>query len=237
MTVVLGSNPPPVREVVRGACAERGAAFVFAPDGVSADATPSVNGRSTLRLRTPVADYGEVTLGLRGRHQVDNAVVAVRLLEALTARRAFDVPTRAIVTGLTDVLWPGRLEVRSWQGTEVLIDGAHNPAAARALSSYLRETYARRVPIVFAAMRDKNVDAMIGALAPAASCLICTAPDSARAATPASLAAAAHRVAPDLETIDAASPVDALARARPRGAPIVVAGSLYLAGEVRAALS
>jgi hypothetical protein len=59
----------------------------------------------------------------------------------------------------------------------VLIDGAHNPAAARVLASYILEVFERPLPIVIGAMRDKNIAEMLQALAPSASTFICTAPD------------------------------------------------------------
>ena len=104
----------------------------------------------------------------------------------------------AIVAALTDVEWPARLEYLPHRGHTVVIDGAHNPAGARALASYLRETYGRRLPMVVGIMRDKNVDALIEALAPAASQFVMTAASSPRAATPGELRASAERVAPDV---------------------------------------
>jgi dihydrofolate synthase/folylpolyglutamate synthase len=232
IVAVLGANPAEVVGVVRAACADAGAEFVFAPDGVTA-VTTIVDGRARVRLRTPRHDFGEVTIGLRGRHQVDNAVVAVRLLEELSAREAVQVSEAHIRTAVTDVTWPARLELLSWRGGSVLIDGAHNPAGARALASYVQETYGRRLPFVVGAMKDKQVAEIIAALVPAASHLVCTAPATPRAATPADLAAAARSVAADLDVRELPAPMAALAQARDLGDPIVLAGSLYLAGEVR----
>lgn len=233
--VVLGANPPAVQEVVRGAASRVGATLVTAPEGVSADWT-MVEGRTRLDLVTPRRAYAPITLALRGRHQVENAITAVRLLEELSAQGTFPVPESAVVTALTDVEWPARLEYLSHRGHTVVIDGAHNPAGARALASYLRETYGRRLPMVVGIMRDKKVDALIEALAPAASQFVLTAVSSLRAATPGELRASVERVAPEVACLEVASPQDAVATALTLGDPIVVAGSLYLAGEVRANL-
>ena len=91
-------------------------------------------------------------------------------------------------------MWPARLELIGEGDQAVLIDGAHNPAAARVLASYILEVFARPLPIVIGAMRDKNIAEMVQALAPCASAFICTSPDSPRAAPPADIAAlvAAH---------------------------------------------
>jgi dihydrofolate synthase/folylpolyglutamate synthase len=248
---VLGRNGPEARGVVEDACRAAGAAFVYAPDGVDLDAA-MVNGRTRLRLRTPAHDYGEIALALRGRHQVDNAVTAVRLLETLAgpstglgagpsatlgAGRATGVTAAAIRSGLTDVDWPARLELRSTSGGEVLIDGAHNPGGARALASYVREAYGRRVPIVLGAMRDKPIGEIVTALAPIASAFVCTAPRSSRAASAAEIGAIARRRAPEVPVRELDPPSAALREALSLGTPAVIAGSLYLAGEIRAELS
>jgi dihydrofolate synthase/folylpolyglutamate synthase len=230
--VVLAANPPAAERVVRDAATRTGAFLVHATEGVSMS-WEMEEGRARLSLTTPRRAYPPLTLALRGRHQVENAVTAVRLLEELSARGAFDVPEAAVADALTRVEWPARLEHVRWRGHTVVIDGAHNPAGARALASYLSETYGRRVPIVVGIMRDKKIDQMIGALAPVASYFVFTAASSGRAASPAELAAVARRVAPAVPYSESVSPIDALDAATAHGDPIVVAGSLYLAGEVR----
>jgi dihydrofolate synthase/folylpolyglutamate synthase len=233
--VVLSANPPAVQEVVRGAADRAGARLVMAPDGVSADWS-MIDGQARLRLATPRRPYPDLTLALRGRHQVDNALTAVRCLEELSAQGTFTIPEAAIVAGLTEVEWPGRLEYIPHDGHTVIIDGAHNPAGARALASYLGETHRRRLPMVVGVMRDKKVDALIEALAPAASPFVFTAVTNPRAASPAELRTSAGRVAPGVACVDAPGPKDAVDLALTLGDPIVVAGSLYLVGEVRANL-
>lgn len=234
--VVVGANPEPVWHIMRDTAAAAGAEALYAPAGVMMDAA-LVEGRTRLRLTTPRADYGEITLALRGRHQADNALTAVRLLEVLPARLSRPVPDDAVRTALTGVSWPGRLEMFRWRGADILLDGAHNPAGARALASYLDETYGRRLPLVVGAMRDKDLGGLVAALAPIASHIVCTAAASPRAVSSAELAVVARATAPGVTVVDDSSPLDALARARDMGDPVVVAGSLYLVGEIRAALS
>jgi len=219
-------------------CAARHATLVYAPDDVTVDAVLT-DGRTVATIRTPCATHADVRLGLRGRHQIANAVTATRLLEELTAAGRFVVRSAAIRTGLEDVEWPGRLEWRQWRGQPVLIDGAHNPAGARALAAYVREVVGRPVPVVVGAMGDKHVAGMIKAMAPMAARFVCTAADSRRAARPEDVLAIARAVAPGVQANAAASPLDALAAAAAAadGQPVVVAGSLYLAGEIRAKLS
>jgi len=234
--VVLADNVEVVREVVRQVAAEKGADLIEASAGVEVEST-LVNGRTEMTLLTPRADYGTLTLGLRGKHQIANAVTAVRLLEAIDERDLVRVPCDAIRTALTDVEWPARLELRRSNDRDVLIDGAHNPAGARALAAYLAEAYGRPLPIVLGVMRDKKVAGIVSALAGAASCFVCTAANTGRALTPSELAEVVRGVAPGVEVMEESSPVAALARAVALDSPAVVAGSLYLAGEIRAVLS
>src|SRR5215813_7534387 len=83
-------------------------------------------------LATDMHPYERVRLGLRGRHQIENAAVAIRLAELL------NLPGAAIVTGLETATHPGRLELISNEHS-FLIDGAHNPAGAQSLRDYLEE--------------------------------------------------------------------------------------------------
>jgi dihydrofolate synthase / folylpolyglutamate synthase len=234
--VALARNPEPVRQIVAGTCARTGATYIYGPEAVAARVAMA-DGRARLDLETTRHRLEAVTLGLRGRHQVDNAVVAVALLEALTAKGIVDVPPEAERAALADVVWPGRLELVDWRGRHVLIDGAHNPAGARALAAHLAETYGRLLPLVVGVMRDKKIDEILGALAPAASHFFLTAPATPRAAAPADLAAVAGRVAPGVPAHTVRLPIDAVTRAAALGDPVVVAGSLFLAGDVRAAVS
>ena len=112
---------------------------MYAPEGVTASATVT-DGRTELTLTTPRGSYDAVALALRGRHQIDNAVTAVRLLEELPAATGLRVPDDAVRTAVEGVEWPARLELRQIDGHEILIDGAHNPGGARALAVYLQET-------------------------------------------------------------------------------------------------
>ncbi len=187
--------------------------------------------RGAAVIRTDPRDCDGMAVGLAGAHQRANAAVAVRLLQLLDTGGMF-VDAPAIASGLANPHWPGRLDSRRLpDGREVLLDAAHNPAGAAALASYLTDAGDRR-PLVFAAMRDKDVTGMLTALLPASGHLIVTRASNARSADPEWLAERARAIAPALSIAvepALAGALDAAWRVSPR---IVVAGSIFLLGDV-----
>lgn len=234
--VVLGPNREEVDVVVADACRSAGAGLTRAHEGVAAEVTMR-DGQAALTLTTPVRHYESLHLSLRGRHQVENAITAIRLLEAIDRRGVLAIPTDAIRAAVEDVTWPGRLELLQTAAGDVLIDGAHNPAGARVLGAYVGETYGHPVPFVVGTMRDKKVSGILKALGSVASEFVCTSTGSPRAMSARELLAAAASAVPAVPAVAVEDPIHAVHYAAARGRPVVVAGSLYLAGAVRAAFS
>lgn len=173
-------------------------------------------------------DGDEYTCALPGRHQLQNA------LTTIVACRQLGLPLQAIQQGLANVQWPGRLEYIQHEPAFIL-DGAHNPAGAAALASYVREFLSGRpVWIVYGTMRDKAIDEVIETIFPLADRLILTAPNFPRALRPEAISELTSRtdavIAPDVES------AIALAREAPSNAAVIFTGSLFLVGEVRATL-
>jgi len=233
--VVIGRLPAEAEAVVRRAAAECAAPVVSTRD-VTASIAGVEDGRTTLALRTPDHDYGRLEVGLRGEHQADNAVVAVRLLE--TARqRGIDVDFNAIARGVHGAQWPARLERIQLDGHRaVLIDAAHNPDGAAALARYLHRWHPNRPPLVFAAMRDKDIDAVLRVLLPTCGAVIVTAPATPRAEDPDALAARVRAIDPARDVQVVRDPLAAVDRALAEAPLACVAGSIFLAGAVRDAL-
>ena len=188
--------------------------------------------RGAAVIRTTARDCDGMTIGLAGAHQRSNAAIAMRVLQMLDAR-GMAVPDHAIATGLAHPQWPGRLDVRRLaDGRELLLDAAHNPAGAASLASYLQGERGEPRPLVFAAMRDKDVAGMFAALLPAVGGLILTRASNARSADPESLAEQARTVAPTLPIAIVPGLDDALGAAWRASPRIVVAGSIFLVGDV-----
>jgi dihydrofolate synthase/folylpolyglutamate synthase len=230
--IVVGELDAAAKAMVDGIARERCAPVVIASDGASAQLVRSApSGRQTVRLSTPRRDYGELDFAMAGRHQIANALVAVRVLEEADAR-GIAVPQSAVVTGLATVRWPGRLDrIVVAGGREALLDAAHNPAGAAVLAAYLREHGLVR-PLVFAAMRDKDASGMLRTLLPAVSALIVTRSSNTRSAEPHDLATIARGIALGLPIASADTAGEALSLAWQIGPEIVVAGSIFLLGDV-----
>ncbi len=228
--VVIGPLAKEARAVVEAAAREQAAPLVDAFAGVGVAARLD-RGLYEVTITTPARRYGPLRLALAGRHQVDNAVVAVRLLET-AAERGVRLTADAIERGLTEARWPARLEALDTPLGRILIDGAHNPAGARALTSYLQDVYPDGLPLVVGVMGDKALDQILSALAPVARPLVLTRAPGARAADPHQLAGIARSVAPGIDAIVEPDVDAALSRAWSHGPLIVVAGSLHLAGDV-----
>ena len=227
---VTAETKPAALEVIRRVCRERDARLVE----TSREVTTRValrDGVTELELTTPRTTYGPLRLSLRGRHQVGNVCAAVRLLEELDI--VPPVMSDAIEAGLTTTRWPGRLELVQGAGDRrVLLDAAHNPAAAGALGRYLAEVYPHGVPLVFAAMRDKDVAGIIRALAPHVTRVVCTSVQNPRAYRAGELADVVATTCPALPTLVQESPRCALETAWTDGNTVCAAGSAYLVGEL-----
>ena len=176
----------------------------------------------------------DISPSLPGHFQVQNALNAVAAARVL-ATRGLRITDNAIVSGISNTVWPGRLE-KLQAHPDVYLDGAHNPAAARELAAFLAQNFAsRKIWLIYGALRDKSVDEVAGWLFPLATEVVFTEPRTPRAISASQLAEIAGHHARHYETIgDAENALDhVLANAEPEDA-IFVCGSLYLVGQLRA---
>ena len=172
--------------------------------------------------------WSGVTAGLAGAHQRWNAALACAALRAAGVR----VDADAELQGLSSVVWPGRFQR---VGEDLVVDGAHNPSAIETLVATWREVYGDvRASLVFGAVLDKDIEALLLALRSIADEVWLVPVNNLRGASPEELRPMAE--AARFATIHD-GPVEAsLAAARAGGRPVLVAGSLFLAGEVLALL-
>jgi dihydrofolate synthase / folylpolyglutamate synthase len=178
-----------------------------------------------LDLRGPGWRLDDVLCRLLGVFQPANALLAV------AAAREFGADEGSVRRGLAVVEWPGRFQILR-RDPIVILDGAHNPAGARALAASLEAYFpGQPVTLVLGISADKDQAEMLSALAPIASRLILTAYRSPRAASPAALRAAAPSGLARIEMASSLPEALSLALTAPRNPVICVTGSLHLVGE------
>jgi dihydrofolate synthase/folylpolyglutamate synthase len=233
-TVVSAAERPEARTVIAQRC-EQQRARLFELDGLwNISELQAKDGFYRVRAEwfrnNSIVD---LSLPLAGKFQVRNALTAAATAGIL-AERGFSIDWRAVERGIANVRWPGRLD-RISEHPAIFLDGAHNPAAARELSSFWDENLAkRRIILIYGAMRDKAVDEIAGLLFPRAAHVILTQPHQSRAISVEVLSQIASHHAANCESVSDST--DAINRALALASPddaIFVTGSLYLVGEVR----
>ncbi len=173
-------------------------------------------------------------LSLMGDIQLTNSAIAIATLQSLRSQ-GWNISDEAIAQGMAATRWPGRMEWRSWRGHRLLIDGAHNPAAAVVLRDYVNDVWptdsAQPVTWVMGMLNTKEHEAVLGALLKPGDRLYTVPVPDHSTEPPQQLAALGQAVCPGLA--DAQTYVDvtaALEAAFADSAAIVLCGSLYLLG-------
>jgi dihydrofolate synthase/folylpolyglutamate synthase len=197
------------------------------------DAEEVIRARAT-ECRAPLTfasePYTASPISLKGAHQKENAALAVAAVQAT----GLDIPDATIARGLASVEWPARFQ--RWDD-RIVIDGAHNPAAAGILAQTWREVFGdKRATLILAVLSDKDVGPICEALAPIADFVFLPAIRSARAFSPTDLVTTLSSITPQLQYSITPSISDALEKARARPGPILLTGSLHFAGEALALL-
>jgi dihydrofolate synthase/folylpolyglutamate synthase len=224
-TAISAAQPPAAAAVVVAQAARAGVPLLMEDRELSVALRVRDLHGQRIDCTGPGWRLDDLRLGLRGAYQPGNALVAV------AAARVLDVGERAIREGLARARWPGRFEVRRREGGWLVLDGAHNPAGARALATSLQAYFgAAPTTFVLGVLRDKDAAGILRPLLDRAERVVLTAFDSPRAASPDELRA----LVPSRVPLDVARSVaEALDRveAGPRAPLVCVAGSLALVGD------
>jgi dihydrofolate synthase / folylpolyglutamate synthase len=166
-------------------------------------------------------------LRLPGAHQCLNAALAIATVGVL--QKTIRVSDDAVETGLQTVSWPGRFQLIEKEGKKFLLDGAHNPAGAKALAHAFKELFPGVKPaLILGILRDKDWKAVCQILAPLAAQIFLVPVNSDRTALPQELQSACGTVNPNAEIHLCESLNDALKAPAPF---TLITGSLYLVGE------
>ena len=218
--VVIGSEAE--YDIIRDFAGDR----LFMTRARHREARPLPGGYFELDLTTPIRHYKSLRPRLRGRHQLDNVVVAIRAAECLKLSR------EQIEQGINTAVWPGRLETIEGH-PEFLLDGAHNETGVRALAAFVEEFYPQGVSMIFGCMADKNSEEMLKILRPRVRDAIFTRAQGSRSKDPSELQSlwAGSRVEPSVFHA-----IECARQSLPAGETVVICGSLYLIGEAKRVL-
>jgi dihydrofolate synthase/folylpolyglutamate synthase len=203
--------------------------------------------REPVRSRYPAWVMGEtveIDSPLAGQHQQRNIALAIAAATELRNSHGYNISAGDIVRGVRDTRWPGRLERFAGEGhrADVLLDVAHNPAGAWALrsavSAILDSQPERPTTLVFGCLRDKAVAEMAQVLFPLFDRVVVTPVDSPRTASVEDLLAAASSTGTTAEAAtDASEALTRALQATPINGLVVVAGSVFLVGQIRGLLT
>lgn len=183
----------------------------------------------------PVFNFGDlpIRVNLHGRYQANNAGVALTVCEVLRSI-SVNISDNAIIDGLKKVQWPGRLDLLQ-SNPPVLLDCAHNPMGVRSLAGFLNEYGWNQVVVLFTAMKDKKIPGMITEIAPLIKDMVLTRVNPlSRCATQDQLTKACddEKIHCEFNGASSSALELALQRAKEKGLPLVIFGSIYLAGDI-----
>ncbi|MCK4648164.1 bifunctional folylpolyglutamate synthase/dihydrofolate synthase [bacterium] len=189
----------------------------------------------TLNVQGIYSRYGNLKTSLLGKHQLLNAACVLGAVELLRPR--VKITKEQIRKGLAKTIWPGRLEVKRYtvhgKRLTVILDGAHNVTGVKALKEAIRGclTYERLI-LILGILKDKDIKGIVAQLAPLASRIIITKPQTPRAVEPEEIAEIAKEYSDSIVIKEKVS--QAIRQAIPyakSGDIILITGSLYTVGE------
>ncbi len=183
------------------------------------------------RIKENWAQWREVIypLPLLGDVQLMNSALAVATL-AVLQEKGWDIPETAISWGMSSTQWKGRLQWLKWRNNNILIDGAHNPAAAQVLRAYV-DSLNRPVHWVIGMLASKDhQDIFKALLRPGDDLSLVPVPNNSTADLT-YLGDLAQSICPELNQIDLYGDLMvALEKINPGERVVVLSGSLYLVG-------
>jgi dihydrofolate synthase/folylpolyglutamate synthase len=246
--VVCAPQEPAALEVVRKACRSHGAPLYLVGKDITAENVVFSREGVVFTARTPWGVFERLEVRFAGRHQLDNALVAVGC--ALVLGEKIGTSEAGLREGLRSAVWPGRLQLLDGN-PPVLLDGAHNPASGAALAGYLREFYPRaRIQLVLGMLQGKDRHGFAREVCPLAEAVFLPLLHHPRAVPVDDMAEAVAGTAPS--AVVCGSVAEALEQAKARaagggsapkgrdlapetgGGLVVVTGSLSLVGEALA---
>jgi dihydrofolate synthase/folylpolyglutamate synthase len=180
--VVTGSKVPAVLNVLKNKAQEKQASLYTVDQAFHIEPGKFDTAQQTFSFQSMFNQYDDIAISLHGKHQLENAGVAIMALEILKQYYAVMWDEEHLREGLRKTFWMGRMETIC-QHPLTIIDGAHNPEGMGALRSSIDQYYSHKsVTVMFSAMKDKDISTMLQHLDGAIDQLILTQFDFPRAA-------------------------------------------------------
>ncbi|WP_432663902.1 folylpolyglutamate synthase/dihydrofolate synthase family protein [Wukongibacter baidiensis] len=182
--------------------------------------------------------YCDLEIGLIGKHQVNNATVALMAIKVLSECHGISISETSIRNGFKKAKWPGRLEVLRRKPT-LLIDGAHNIHGAKALKRAIEQTFKYdRLIAVIGVLGDKDVDGILEEIIPLCDKVIITKPNNPRAISLDVLKEKIEALDKEVEMFEEINKaVDKSLEISNENDLVLYCGSLYMIGDIRTKLT
>ena len=228
--VVTSPQPDDGVRVIEETCLSCGVQLIKVGSDVTWQSLGFNDNQQRLRVVGRLGSY-ELSIPLLGRHQLANAATAVAALEVL-AGKGFNISRSSITNGLARVTWPGRLQIIS-RHPFIMVDGAHNPDAARRLRESLEQYFDfGQVILIIGISDDKDVAGVVSELAPLADKVIVTRSHHPRPMAPAAIVAEFAKYGVEAQVADNVPSALTEASGLAAGEDIIcVAGSLFVVAE------
>ena len=230
-TVVSSPQRPEVIDIIEDTCHQNEARLIWVGSDVTWEKESADLSGQIFQVHGKRDDY-LLTIPLIGDHQLENAATAVAALEVID-EAGMKVPRSSLVVGLSQVRWPGRLEVLQTSPL-VVVDGAHNAYSASKLRQAVEQYFNyRRLILIVGTSSDKDIPGIVEELVPLSEAVIIARSRHPRSAQPSAIAAEfqKHRVAAKVADNVGAAVVQALDMASPEDM-ILATGSFFIVAEV-----
>ena len=236
-TVILSSRKPDVIEIIESICKDKNAKlYRIGRDFGFRNAEYGMR-RSKFEFHNPKSAIQNFKIPLLGKYQIINASIAIKA-SLIIKESGFKIDESNIRDGLKKVQWNGRLEIVS-ENPIIILDGAHNPAAAKALSEELKKfrnaEYGIRVNqlmLIIGILKDKDYKGIISFLAPIADYIIITKPKTDRGRIAEDLKTESLKYKKDVEIIEDISEAISKAKSYTKSNDIIcITGSFFTIGE------
>jgi len=235
--VILSSNKTDVAEVIESICKEKNAKlYRIGRDFGFRNAECGIRS-SKFEFHNPKSAIQNFKIPLLGKYQIINASIAIKA-SLIIKESGFKIDESNIRDGLKKVQWNGRLEIVS-ENPIIILDGAHNPAAAKALSEELKKFWnaeygirVNQLMLIIGILKDKDYKGIISFLAPIADYIIITKPKTDRGRIAEDLKTESLKYKKDVEIIEDISEAISKAKSYTKSDDIIcITGSFFTIGE------